>query len=424
MTVEIINTGAELLSGRTLNRHQQWLCRRLSDLGHEVIRQVTVADQGPVICDAVRESLSRADLVITTGGLGPTSDDLTRENVARLLGRSLREDPAVLQRIESIFRQRSRPVPARARIQAMVPAGAEVLPNPAGTAPGLAIELDPNPHRSSRQRSLLILLPGPPRELHPMFDASVVPLLSRVFGRPESFVCHLLRTTGMPESMVEEQLQIPLQAWVGKGLEVGYCARPLEVDVRLAARGVQAQDVVSAAAKIVRRVLADSVYSVAEEELEAVVVRLLTEQRQTLAVAESCTGGLVSHRITNVPGASKVLLAGLVTYSNEAKEQLLGVPTDLLQHHGAVSASVAQAMADGVRRCSGADIGVAVTGIAGPGGGTSEKPVGTVYLAIAWEQGAKVVLQNNRWDRATFKQVTSQQALDLVRRLLSNLPLE
>jgi len=424
MTVEIINTGAELLLGRTLNRHQQWLCRRLSDLGHEVTRQVTVADDGPVICDAVRESLSRADVVITTGGLGPTSDDLTRENIAGLLGRSLREDPAVIQRIEAIFRQRNRPLPARARRQALVPEGAGVLTNPVGTAPGLAMDLEPNPHRPGGQRSLLIMLPGPPRELHPMFDASVVPLLSRSFGSPEPFVCQVLRTTGVPESMVEERLQAPLQACVEKGLEVGYCARPQEVDVRLAARGAQARETVSAAAGIVRNILAASIYSLEEEELEEVVVRLLAEQRQTLAVAESCTGGLIAHRITNVPGASNVLLAGLVTYANQAKEQLLGVSAELLQRHGAVSAPVARAMAEGVRRSTGATIGIAVTGIAGPGGGTPEKPVGTVYLCITGQAGTEVVQRSNRWDRATFKQVTSQQALDMVRRLVSDLPLE
>ena len=424
MTVEIINTGAELLLGRTLNTHQQWLCRRLSELGHSVLRQVTVADAAPAICDAVRESLSRADLVITTGGLGPTSDDLTRESIAAMLGRPLREDPEVLREIGRVFSRLNRLMPEHTKMQAMVPEGAEVLPNGAGTAPGLALELDPNPYRTDGRRSWLVMLPGPPRELHPMFDACVIPLLKRVFGGGEPFACETVRTTGVPESVVQEHIQAPLAALVEEGLDVGYCARPGEVDVRLSARGAAARDTVDSAVGIVRRILSASTYTEKEEELETVVVRLLAERQQTLAIAESCTGGLISHRVTNVSGASKVLLAGFVTYSNAAKQSLLGVPADLLERHGAVSEPVARAMAEGARRAVGSDLAIAVTGIAGPAGGTPEKPVGTVFIAFASEEGSQVLSRRNRWDRLTFKQVTSQQALDLVRRRVLNLPVE
>ena len=370
MTVELINTGAELLLGRTLNRHQQWLCRRLSDLGHTVIRQVTVSDAAGPICDAVRESLGRADIVITTGGLGPTSDDLTRESVAAMLKRPLREDPEVVRQIESLFQRLNRSMPDSVRVQALVPEGAEVLPNTAGTAPGLALVVDPNPCRADRQRSLLIMLPGPPRELHPMFDVSVAPLLRRVLGEPEPFVCRTLRTTGIPESSLEERIAGALSPMVQEGLDLGYCARPGEVDVRLAGRGTEAQALVSRAADVVREALGVSIYTEDEaEEIEAVVVRLFARHHRTLAVSESCTGGLIAHRLTNVPGASNVLLAGLVTYSNAAKQGWLGVSEAVLREHGAVSAPVARAMAEGVRHSTGADFGLAVTGIAGPGGG-------------------------------------------------------
>jgi len=422
MTVEIINTGAELLLGRTLNTHQQWLCRRFSDLGCHVTRQVTVADEASAIRDAVRESLSRSDVVLTTGGLGPTSDDLTRESIAQMLGRPLHEDPDVIQQIERVFFRLGRPMPEHTRVQAMVPEGAEVLPNRAGTAPGLAMMLEPNPYRAGRQRSLLVMLPGPPRELHPLFDESVTAVLGRAFGKADAFACVTLRTTGVPESQVQDQVEGPLAELVRSGLGVGYCARPGEVDVRLTARGGDAEPIVAAGAEVVRQTLSASTFTEAEEELEAVVVRLLTHQHKTLAIAESCTGGLISHRITNVPGASTVLLAGFVTYSNAAKQQILGVSEELIGQHGAVSEAVARAMAEGARCSAGTDIAIAVTGIAGPDGGTAEKPVGTVFLSIAHEGGSEVVSRQNRWGRETFKQVTSQQALDLIRRNLLDQP--
>ncbi|MCU0787627.1 MAG: competence/damage-inducible protein A [Verrucomicrobia bacterium] len=423
MTVELINTGSELLLGRTLNTHQQWLCRRLSDLGYAVTRQVCVEDTRERICTAVREALSRAEVVIVTGGLGPTSDDLTREGIAELLNLELREDPEVVRRLEAVFRSFNRAMPPQVRVQAQVPVGAIVLSNAVGTAPGLAIPLASNPFRSNHP-ALLILLPGPPRELRPMFIDSVVPLLGDRFPPGEPFVCHTLRTTGIPESMAQARIDVPLRSRVEQGLGVGYCARPGEVDIRLSARGLRASELVSGAMEIVRQAMAGGVYAEGDVELEQAVVELLAARKLTLAIAESCTGGLIGHRVTNVPGASNVLKAGIITYANEAKQQWLGVPADLIASQGAVSSPVAQAMAEGVRRSTGADLGVAVTGIAGPSGGSEDKPVGTVFLGLASAEQTVVLRRRNPFDRATFKQVTSQQALDLVRRQVLALPLE
>ena len=420
MIVELVNTGSELMLGRTLNTHQQWLCRRLADLGYVVSRQIAIADIGPEIQQAVREALSRADLIIVTGGLGPTSDDITRDLIAQLLGKALHEDAAIVAHIKAIFSSRNRIMPERNRMQALVPEGAVVLPNPNGTAPGLAMEVQPNPFRSDGKSSWLIMLPGPPRELRPMFDDTVVPLLTRTLPVESKFVCRTLRTTGVPESMLAEKTSGPLQPLVDAGLELGYCARVGQVDVRLSARGEGAARLVSDAEAILRGMFKAEIFAEQDDELETVIVRLLTERKQTLAVAESCTGGCIANRITNVPGASIIFLAGLVTYSNEAKRKFLGVKADTLQQHGAVSEAVAREMAEGVRATTGADFSLSVTGIAGPRGGTRDKPVGTVFLGLASASGTLVDRNFNPYDRETFKQVTGQQALNRLRLCLTN----
>jgi nicotinamide-nucleotide amidase len=418
LVIELVNTGSELMLGRVLNTHQQWLCRQLADLGYVVSRQVAVPDTPADIVTAVREALSHADLVVTTGGLGPTSSDLTRDAIARFLGKRLNEDPAVLAHIASFFELRKRPMPARTRVQALVPEGASVLSNAHGSAPGLAMELQPNPFRAGVTSSWLVMLPGPPRELQPMFSHSVAPLLRRVLPLESVFVCRTLRTTGIGESVAEEKVGRQLQAMVSKGLEPGYCARPGQVDVRLAARGPRAEEVVDQAEALVRTQLGPFIYGAGEQELEAVIIKLLTERKQTLALAESCTGGCIAHRLTNVPGASNVLLAGLVTYSNDAKKKFLGVKPETLAEHGAVSEPVARQMAEGARNATGADYALSVTGIAGPGGGTPAKPVGTVFIGLAGPFETKVQSHFNPWDRETFKQVTAQQAMDWLRRAL------
>ena len=416
MIVELINTGSELMLGRVLNTHQQWLCRRLADMGYVVSRQVAVPDTASDIEQAVREALSRADIIITTGGLGPTSDDITRDLIAKLLGRTLHEDAAALAHIRHFFEVRNRPMPARTALQAQVPDGATVLQNPNGTAPGLAMELDPNPFRPGREKSLLIMLPGPPRELRPMFIDTVAPLLNRAMPITDSFVCRTWRTTGIGESLVEEKIGSLLQPLVGRGLELGYCARPGEVDVRLAARQAGAAELVAEAEIIVRAQLEPHLFTVEEEELEATVVRLLTGRKETLALAESCTGGCIAHRLTNVPGASNVFLAGFVTYSNLAKHKFLGVQESTLAGHGAVSEPVAREMAEGARAQACSDYALSVTGIAGPSGATPGKPVGTVFIGLAGPFPTLVLRSFNPFDRETFKNVTAQQAMDLLRR--------
>jgi len=419
MQIELINTGSELMLGRVLNTHQQWLCRKLADRGHVVSRQIAVPDSGPEIQEAVRDSLSRSDLVITTGGLGPTSDDLTRTLIAQLLGKSLREDPAVLQHIQAYFESRRRPMPESTRVQAQVPQGAVVLPNPNGTAPGLAMEIRPNPFRPGGGASWVVMLPGPPRELRPMFEASVAPLLERVFPAPKRFVCRTLRSSGIGESVLEERLAAGLQPLLAQGLEVGYCARPGQVDVRFVARGDAAEELVRQACVLVRQRLGEHLYAEEDEEMEFALVRELTRRKETLALAESCTGGLLAHRVTNVPGASAVLMAGFVTYSNAAKQTLLGVRSDTLAHHGAVSEEVAREMAEGARERAGTTYALAITGIAGPTGGSAEKPVGTVHLALSTPRGTSAVLRLNPFDRETFKMVTTQQAMEMLWRELS-----
>ncbi len=422
MTIEILNTGSELLLGRVLNTHQQWLCRQFTHAGYAIRRQVAVADTARDIQQAVREALGRATLVVVTGGLGPTSDDLTRDAIAELVGRPLREDPVVVAVLEAWYAGRKRIAPPAVRVQARVPEGATVLPNAHGTAPGLLIEVRPNPHSLTGQPAWLVMLPGPPRELQPMFTAQVLPWVRRTFPLPAPFACRTLRSTGVPESVMQEHIAGPLAPLVARGLEVGYCARPGEVDVRLAARGAEAAQLVAEAETVVRREVGRHIYGEEGDSLEGCVVRLLTERRHTLVVAESCTGGRLASRVTDVPGASAVFLGGFLTYSNALKQQLVGVRAETLAAHGAVSEPTAREMADGARLRAGADFALAVTGIAGPAGGTPDKPVGTVFIALAAPDGTRVKRYLNAFDRETFKHMASQQALELLRQALHRKP--
>ena len=433
MNIELLNTGSELMLGRVLNTHQQWLCRHLADLGYVVTRQVAVPDTASDIQSAVREALSRADLIVTTGGLGPTSDDMTRDLIAQLLGKKLRLDDAVLDHIKRRFTARKLPMPKNNEVQALVPEGALVLANPNGTAPGLAMKvgsgvwglasgkpqtserLSPDPRSQNQDAKWLVMLPGPPRELRPMFDNFVVPLLRREFPLDAPFICRTLRTSGIAESLVQEKIKAPLNTLAAAGLEIGYCARTGQVDVRLSARGGNGKKIVRAAEAIVQKILGAQIYGFDDEEMETVVVRLLTGRKKTLAMAESCTGGCIAHRVTNVPGASAVFLGGFVTYSNESKRKFLGVRAEMLAAHGAVSEAVAREMAEGARLQLGADFAIGVTGIAGPGGGTKEKPVGTVFIGLAGEFGTVVERKINPYERGTFKEVTAWQALEMLR---------
>jgi nicotinamide-nucleotide amidase len=350
-----------------------------------------------------------------------------------MLGKKLHEDTSIVAHIENFFAARKRPMPASTLVQAMVPEGAIVLPNPNGTAPGLAMKVEDgrwkmedgkpdvppcailNPPSSSRCK-WLVMLPGPPRELRPMFNDAVVPLLRKELPLAGEFVCRTLRTVGIGESQAADRIGTLLHPLIAQGMDLGYCAHIGAVDVRFAAKGPQAKQMVSAAAALVRQELTKHIFGEDDETLESVVVRLLTERKQTLALAESCTGGGIAHRITNVPGASAVLLASLVTYANAAKQKFVGVRAETLTSHGAVSEAVAREMAEGARRETGADYALSVTGIAGPGGGSEAKPVGTVFIGFASASEIIVLKQFNPFDRETFKNVTGTQALEILRR--------
>ncbi|MDP6793999.1 MAG: competence/damage-inducible protein A [Verrucomicrobiota bacterium] len=419
MEIELITIGTELLLGQVLDTHKQWLGQRLADRGRLLSRQLTVPDNGPAICGAVQVALGRARLVITTGGLGPTDDDLTRQLLADLMGRPLRRDASVAAQIEGFFKHRNRPMPESVLVQAQVPEGAVVFPNRHGTAPGLAIEVSPNPFRTGGELAWLILLPGPPRELRPMFDEQVLPFLEKKWPLQHDFHCRILRSLGIGESMVEETLNGLLQPLVERGLELGYCARIGQVDIRLSGSGPNVPALIEEAEVVIRAAIGKHIYGTGDETIAQAVVGRLIATGETLAVAESCTGGLLGHHITNVSGASAVFAGGVLSYSNAMKQQLLGVNPFTLSQHGAVSKPVVLEMAGGALVASGADHALSVTGIAGPDGGTLEKPVGTVWLGLASRGRRPVAVRKfNPFGREAFKHATVHQALDLLRRQL------
>ncbi len=427
MRIEIVNTGTELLIGDVINTNAAWLGQRLVELGLNVERCTTVPD-GIAIELALREACMRADVVIVTGGLGPTSDDVSREAAAAVFGLPLDLDDGVLRDLEEFFAKRGKIVNEHNRRQAMVPRGGVVLPNPNGTAPGLFLPAELG--KKNNLSCAVFLLPGPPRELKPMMVGHVEPCLRELKmaaassrrlgdGRLEAaatlevWECRYFKFTGLGESDISMALQGDLEKIAG--LEIGFCIGKGDVDVRLSGSGAA----MAQAAKLCFAKLGEFLVSDDRRLIEQVVVDMLQERGQWVATAESCTGGFIAHRITNVPGASNVLAHGFVTYGNGAKTQHLLVPAGLIAEHGAVSAPVVAAMAEGCLRVSGADHAMAVSGIAGPGGGSEAKPVGTVFIALA-SKGHEVVVRR-RWfrgEREWFKTLTSQSALDFLRRRL------
>jgi nicotinamide-nucleotide amidase len=404
INVEVITTGTELLFGSVINTHLAFLGQQLFSLGLRISRQTTVPD-GDAIRDAILEAAPRCQLILITGGLGPTTDDITREIVAELAGRPLEYDESIFARIKERFQKRGLRLTDPISRQAYVPRDAQVLPNDHGTAPGLYVPAtEALPH--------MILLPGPPRELRPMFEQYASPIIRSLVGTTD-LTAIIFRTAGLGESYAQELIGADLAAI--KDLELGYCARIGELDLRL----VGSLESVFKGAEIVRDRLSEHIVSEDGSEMEAIVVRLLAARGATVAVAESCTGGLLANRFTNVPGASAVFLEGNVTYSNAAKTRTLGVPVELLNSVGAVSKEVAQAMAEGARARAGATYALSTTGIAGPDGGTPEKPVGTVFVGLASADGASQVEKLFfPTDRATFKQMVTEAALDLLRKRL------
>ena len=408
MRVVVINTGTEILLGDVVNTHLSFIAREIFPLALRVERQLSVPD-GAAIGEALSDNLEQADIIFVTGGLGPTTDDITREITAELLRLELVLDPELEASITERLRTRGIRLTDRILRQAMVPRGAQVLPNEFGSAPGLYLGAGINPAIRSPH---LFLLPGPPRELQPMFLQWVLPILRQIVSQDEPIGYRNYRIVGMGESYVEEAVGPQLLALTG--LELGYCARMGEVDLRV----IGSTAILTQADAIVRAKLAQFIFSTEREDLETVLIRELAARRATLAVAESCTGGFLAHRLTNVAGASEVFLAGFVTYSNAAKTAMLGVASALIEEHGAVSEPVARAMAKGALEKAAAQFALATTGIAGPGGGSPEKPVGTAYIALAG--GGETVVKHLFFptDRETFKQLATQTALNLLRQRL------
>ena len=408
MRTAILNTGTELLLGDVQDAHLAFIAREIFPLGLRIEERRTVPD-GQAIRDALAELFLRAEILFVTGGLGPTSDDITREMIAGLLGLELHQHPQLLASLRQRLQTRGIKWTSGIARQADVPAGAQILPNENGSASGLYLKANINSHIASPH---LFALPGPPRELQPMFGRSVMPILHSIVPSSKSLECRIYHVTGIGESLVEEAIGQRISAI--SGVELGYCSRPGDVDVRI----IGESNALERADKIIRTTLGDSIYSTSEAALEKVIIKLLTKRKETLALAESCTGGLLANRITNMPGASTVLLAGYIVYSNEAKINALGVDLKLIERYGAVSEPVARALAEGARMRARSTFALSTTGIAGPTGGSPGKPVGTVYVALASLDQTIARKFFFPSDRETFKELAAQAAFDLLRKKL------
>jgi nicotinamide-nucleotide amidase len=409
MRAMLINTGTELLLGDVQDAHLAFIAREILPLGLQIEERRTVPDTD-VIRRTLTELFPRCEILFVTGGLGPTTDDITREMVAESLGLELRQDPQLLAWLQQRLRLRGIKWSSGIARQADVLAGAQVLPNEHGSASGFYLKANIHPSIPSPH---VFVLPGPPRELQPMFRKFAMPILKSIIKVPLPVERRSYSIAGVGESLVENAIGEKVLAI--PGIELGYCARPGEVEVRI----IGDPNAIRAADAIIRRELGVRIFSDNDEALEAVVVRLLKQRNETVATAESCTGGLIANQITNVSGASEVFMAGYVTYANSAKSDVLDVDSKLIEKHGAVSEEVARAMAEGARTRAASTYGLATTGIAGPTGGSDEKPVGTVYIALA-SGDSDTVAKKFRFptDRETFKQLATQAALDLLRRRL------
>lgn len=409
MRAILINTGTELLLGDVQDAHLAFIAREILPLGLRIEERRTVPDTD-VIRRTLTELFPRCEILFVTGGLGPTTDDITREMVAESIGLELRQDPELLAWLEQRLQVRGIKWSSGIARQADVLTGAQVLPNENGSASGFYLKANINPRIASPH---VFVLPGPPRELQPMFRKFAMPILKSIIEMPLPIERRSYAIAGVGESLVENAIGEKVLAI--QGIELGYCARPGEVEVRI----IGDPNAIRAADAIIRRELGVSIFSDDDEALAAVVVKLLKQRNETLATAESCTGGLIANQITNVSGASDVFVAGYVTYANSAKSDVLNVDSKLIEKHGAVSEAVARAMAEGARTRAGSTHAIATTGIAGPTGGSDQKPVGTVYIALA-SRDSKTLAMKFLFptDRETFKQLAAQTALDLLRRRL------
>jgi len=417
MHVEIVTIGDELLLGFTVDTNAAQLARELAAAGIEVVRRATVGDEADQIASAVGEALERTGAVITTGGLGPTADDRTKASIAALFGRGMRLDETILDGLRARWAARGWPgeLPAANREQAMLPEGARVLVNRHGSAPGVWLEDD--------RGRWVAMLPGVPREMRGMTADELLPLLGARAGGAAATVIRsrTLRTTGIAESALADRLGDIARSV--DGMNVASLPGFEGTDLRITARGLAAdaaEAALDAGIARLRERAGPFVYGDGADDLAAVVLDACRDRRFTIAVAESCTGGLLGGRLTAIPGSSDVVLGGVIAYSNAVKEHLLGVPPEVLAAHGAVSEPVALAMAAGVRASLGADVGVSITGVAGPGGGTAEKPVGTVWVAVDVRGRSRAVRPMIVGDRDEIRRRAAQGALDLVRRALAD----
>ncbi|HEX4575136.1 MAG TPA: competence/damage-inducible protein A [Gemmatimonadales bacterium] len=413
MKLEVLTIGTELLLGYTVDTNAAELGRALAAAGVEITRHTTVADRPEAVRGAVADALERTGFVVTTGGLGPTADDLTKTVVAELLGKRLVLDPALLAGLEARFQRLGRPMPAINRTQAEVPEGATILPNPRGTAAGLWIE--------DAHGRTVVLLPGVPREMRGLLAEEVLPrLVQRHGGERAVVLSRSVRTTGAPESALAERIG-PIEAELAP-LTLAYLPSVDGVDLRVTAWGLagpEAETRLAAAVARLRTAVGDGAYGEDTADLAAVVLERLRQGRHRLGIAESCTGGLVAERITNIPGASDTFIGGVVAYADVIKTAALKVPLDVLEAHGAVSEATVRAMAEGAQRLFAVDATIAVTGIAGPGGGLPDKPVGTVWLATRVHTAERTVRRVFPGDRDEIRRRAAQAALDLLRRQLA-----
>lgn len=409
MRAEIIATGTELLSGGVLETNSLFLSEELLSLGIDTAFKTVVGDDEKDMEEAFRRAMERADVVIITGGIGPTEDDITRKVIAKMVKKRLVLNEDAHKAIHARLAGRGKEVLVANDRQALIPAGARLLQNPVGIAPGFFL---------NEKNAFIAVLPGVPRELYAMFREELKPALAERLGGKIFIRRRILHTCGISESAVNQAIQDILRL---RAPVVGLSAKETGVDILIIAHETsaeQAQSLSDRTEAVIRQKLGDAVYGVDGQTMEEVVGALLKQRRFKLAVAESCTGGLIGARITNISGSSEYFERGAVTYSNTAKTEMLGVPAQLIEHHGAVSSEVAAAMAQGIRQAAKTELGLSVTGIAGPAGGSEQKPVGLVYTALASSQGVKTAEHRFLGDREQIRIKSSQMALDMVRRYL------
>ena len=412
MDAEIIGVGSELLLGQISNTDAQYISQKLSQLGINVFYHTVVGDNKNRLKEALEIASRRADLIFTTGGLGPTMDDLTKETIADFLGLNMFLHEESIEAIKGYFAKRGRTMSQNNNKQACFPEGAKIMPNNHGTAPGAIVE---------NKGKVFIILPGPPGELQPMFEDYVIPYLER--KSKEQITSRVLKVYGMGESVMEEKIKDLIINQSNP--TIAPLAGSSELTIRITAKTARGEDpykLIQPLEEKVRQRLGDLVYGVDDDTLESVVLRLLVESKKTIATAESCTGGLIAKRITSIPGASQAFIEGVVSYSNQSKIERLGVSEATLAKYGAVSPETAEEMVRGILETTGADLGVAVTGIAGPGGGTANKPVGLVYIGIGDKEGHFTVNSYNfLGGRKKVQEMAASMALDSIRRRLLTL---